>query len=633
MAESNREHLRVLLHRMEEVRGLSPAAATPATGVPDEPEALVDILDQLVGELELSHRRLIETNVQLVSLREIAGSLANTRDAAEATQVVAGYLRRVLNFDQVGLLLVDRERGVLTGTWAHGHALVPLEIPMVGPAGAMLSSLWQHRAVQHDDPSRHPAVGLPAGHPLARVFAEQVSFACVPLEPASAPQGSDTHPACQNCVVGRTALLVPPPGTDTAAWRSEHEDRQQHCLRCPNLPLLGLIAAARGPQTPTPPAGEYARLESVAFALAPMVENARLVHDLSRNRRFLANVLDSMPSALVAFGPEGRTLSLNRTAQDLLGCREADAVGLPMAELLGSEGEALVAATLASGHGVQRQETTLRTPGGTALPVRMTTSRLRDEHGRAYGAIATFLDLTPLRAAEERARQLDRLAALGRFTSSVAHEIRNPLTGIGMGVRRLSKALANQPDEAEHVEFVVNEIRRLDRIVQELFDVTHPRRLDRAPRPLDETLRRAEQSLAGVFEERRVTLSSASESGLPDVPHDADQMQQVFINLFKNAAEASPPGAIIHVRVTRGTAPERSLVVSVRDEGCGMNVETQNTLFEPFFTTKLKGTGLGLYITHDIVERHGGRLTVLSDHGRGATFTVELPLAPQGGTR
>ncbi len=632
MAESNRERLRVLLRRAEEVRGLSQGHGTPGIGALDEPEALMNVLGQLVDDLELSHRRLIETHVQLVSLREVASSLAGTRDAAEATRLVARYLRGVLDFDQVGLLLVDRARGVLTGTWAHGSTLTPIEVPLVGSGGAIPRTLWHDRSVQHHDPARHPALVLPSGHPLARVFADQSWFACVPLEPATGPRGHAPHPDCRHCIVGRSPL-APPPGSDPAEWRSTQEDAQQRCASCAHLPLLGVLVAARGADSTTPPSGEQARLESVAFALAPMVENTRLVHDLARNERFLVNVLDSMPSALVAFGRDGNTLSLNRTAQDLLGLPEDAARGLSVAELCGEECEAHILQTLASGQPVVRLETTLRTPAGTPLPVRLTTSRLRGENGHAYGAIATFLDLTPLKAAEERARQMDQLAALGRFTSSVAHEIRNPLTGIGMGVRRLSKVVASQPAEAENVEFVLQEIRRLDRIVQELFDVTHPRKLNLSPGSLEDTLKRAEQSVAGVLEERGVRISRDFASGLPPVPHDADQMQQVFINLLKNAAEASPAGSRLRVGLNPTPGDAGSVQAIFSDEGSGIDAETLKTLFEPFFTTKPKGTGLGLYITQAIVKRHGGNLTVLSEPGRGATFTVELPLDAQGGMR
>src|SRR5204863_1125332 len=136
-----------------------------------------------------------------------------------------------------------------------------------------------------------------------------------------------------------------------------------------------------------------------------------------------------------------------------------------------------------------RVETLLRARDGTPLPVSFTTSLLRNERRSVYGAIATFMDLTPLKRAEEHARRLDRLAALGRFTSSVAHEIRNPLTGIGAGIQYLARAL--DPDDSEtapqreNLDFILSEIRRLDRIVQDLFDITHPRRLQTETLPLE----------------------------------------------------------------------------------------------------------------------------------------------------
>jgi two-component system NtrC family sensor kinase len=129
----------------------------------------------------------------------------------------------------------------------------------------------------------------------------------------------------------------------------------------------------------------------------------------------------------------------------------------------------------------------------------------------------------------------------------------------------------------------------------------------------------------------------------PAVAHDADQLEQVFINLIKNAVEASAPGQQIEVRV-RPAAPgagdgpgpidaaPQGAVVEVRDHGAGIHPDHLKTIFEPFFTTKQGGTGLGLYICHDIVKRHGGMLSVQSAPGRGTTFTVELPLEINGGT-
>jgi signal transduction histidine kinase len=233
-------------------------------------------------------------------------------------------------------------------------------------------------------------------------------------------------------------------------------------------------------------------------------------------------------------------------------------------------------------------------------------------------------------------KKIDRLVSLGELSAYVAHEIRNPLTGIGMGVQHLSRTIGGDPAERKNVEFILSEIKRLDRIVQELFDVTHPRRLDLRPRPLAGTARRAHQSLEPLLAERGLAVSFESGHGLPDVPHDEDQLQQVFINLLKNAAEASPAGSTVTVRIACEGAPAGrrspgSIVATVADQGHGIDEATCRTLFEPFFTTKPGGTGLGLYISHDIVKRHGGNLTVHSEPGHGATFRVELPLDTQGG--
>jgi signal transduction histidine kinase len=291
----------------------------------------------------------------------------------------------------------------------------------------------------------------------------------------------------------------------------------------------------------------------------------------------------------------------------------------------------------------------LRARDGSPVPVSLTTSLLRNEKRGVYGAIATFVDLTPLKRAEEHARQLDRLAALGRFTSSVAHEIRNPLTGIAAGVQYLSRGIPPADPQRENLEFILNEIRRLDRIVQDLFDITHPRRLQLLVRPIEETVQRAVQCLEALSGTRGVTVALELAPRTPPVPHDPDQLEQVLINLLKNAVESSAPGTTVRVRVAPVPAPgvrrgrgaagagpaagPPGVQIQVEDEGCGIAPEAQQNLFEPFFTTKPGGTGLGLYISHDIVKRHGGRLAVTSVPGRGATFAVDLPLENHGGSQ
>jgi len=435
-------------------------------------------------------------------------------------------------------------------------------------------------------------------------------------------------------VLGDVALLAPAPGQDAGAWTADREERQRHCLSCDLLPALGVIGTARSMDAPPLGGAEATLIESIALSVAPVVENARLIQDLRRAERFRYHVLDSMASALVAVNLKGEILTFNRSARELLGYSEEEVRGLPFGERFGPDGEHLLRSTLEQGHEVVREATVLRARTGTPVPVSLTTSLLRDERRNVYGAIATFVDLTPLRKAEEHARSMDRLAALGRFTSSVAHEIRNPLTGIGAGVQYLARAMSDDAPQRENLDFILGEIKRLDRIVQDLFDVTHPRPLEPRVALLDVALKRAVQSLEAVLKERGVTVDLAITPATPAVAHDADQIQQLFINLIKNAAEASPRGSAVRVRLGPG-APDRrrgvTVVAQVEDQGQGIPAEHLRTLFEPFFTTKAGGTGLGLYICQDIVRRHGGHLTVQSEVGHGATFRVELPLDHQGG--
>ena len=656
MSEVQRETLRELLRRVDEVRGLSGRSEGRVALDPGDADALRATLGELVEELELSHRRLIETNVQLVSLREVASSMVNTMDAAETTRTVTRYLARAFGFEEVFLLLLDREKERLEGTWMRGghDRGVALELSVLGDQGAITRALWLNRTVVHHAAQRHPAALLPEGHPLQETLAGLATVLSVPLQRGhTLLPGSETHELCgARCIVGDATVLVPPPGAAAETWAADREQRQRHCLNCDLLPLMGVLGVARSRHgrrdRPTGPfqATDITMLESIALSIAPMVENASLTQELRRSERFREHVLDSMAGALVAVDLRGAVLTFNRAAADLLGFREDEVLGHPFGELVGADGEAALRATLEHGNEALREEGMLRARDGSPVPVSLTTSLLRNEKRGVYGAIATFVDLTPLKRAEEHARQLDRLAALGRFTSSVAHEIRNPLTGIAAGVQYLARGIPPADPQRENLEFILKEIRRLDRIVQDLFDITHPRQLQMLARPIEEAVQRAVQCLEALCGAHGVTVALELAPRTPPVPHDPDQIEQVLINLLKNAVEAAASGATVRVRVAPAPAPRRGraatrsgpapappgVQIQVEDEGCGIAPEARETLFEPFFTTKPEGTGLGLYISHDIVKRHGGRLAVNSEPGRGTIFTMELPLENHGGT-
>ena len=649
MDEVWRHDLRELLRRVNEVRGLSERSEAPTAVAPGDGEALLLTLRELVDDLERSHRRLIETNIQLVSLREVASSLVGRLDRGETTRTVTRYLTRAFALDDAFLLLLDKENARLEGTWTHrsgdrDHSDA-LEIPLLGGQGALARSFWLNRTLVARAPRHHVPAALPDGHPLLEVFHQLGHLVCVPLlRSHPVAPATEAHELCgARCILGDAALFAPPPPPGDQGWTAEREERQQHCLRCDLMPVLGVIGMARRSTVAPDDERDVALLESIALSVAPVVENARLFEELRRSERFGEHVRDSMTSALVAVNMKGEVLSFNRSAEELLGFAEAETLGQPFGALFGPDGEALVRAALEHGRVVRREETVLRTRDGSPAPVSFTTALLREDRRSVYGAIATFVDLAPIKRAEEEARRLDRLAALGRFTSSVAHEIRNPLAGIGAGVQYLVRSLTLEGPQRENLDFIQNEIRRLDRILQDLFDITHPRGLRMEPAPVETAVRRAVQCVQELAATRGVQLKQEVAPRTPAIPHDADQMEQVFINLVKNAIENSPAGGTVQVTVERAGPPgaagrhERlravgpGVRVRVDDQGTGIAPENLKRIFEPFFTTKPKGSGLGLYISHDIVKRQGGAVTIQSEEGRGTSITVELPLEPAGG--
>jgi len=160
MSQSHREEVRDLLRRIDDVRGLSESSQRGPID-PGDPSDWMRTTAELVDELERSHRRLIETNVQLVSLREVASSMVTATDASETTRTVTRYLARAFGFGDAFLLLVDRERGTLAGTWTHGvgegERTFRLELPLLGDRGGVTRSLWLNRTVLLRDPERHPS--------------------------------------------------------------------------------------------------------------------------------------------------------------------------------------------------------------------------------------------------------------------------------------------------------------------------------------------------------------------------------------------------------------------------------------------------------------------------------------------
>jgi two-component system NtrC family sensor kinase len=270
----------------------------------------------------------------------------------------------------------------------------------------------------------------------------------------------------------------------------------------------------------------------------------------------------------------------------------------------------------------------------------------RHELGELAKAFNTMVDRL-----SETQRQLalaDKLASVGRLAAGIAHEINNPLTGVLSYASLLRKRFNADQAAAEDLDVIVRETVRCRGIIKGLLDFSRPAQPMRKPTDLNEVARRAVAVVMSQLSLRHVSLSLDLAEDLPTAQADANQIQQVVVNLLLNAADAiGEEGGTIAVSTRAavmpppletdpdaapapGGEPSPALELTVADDGCGIPPEDLPHLFEPFFSTKgNRGTGLGLAVTWGLVEAHGGRIDVQSQPGQGARFTVRIPQAPR----
>ena len=225
----------------------------------------------------------------------------------------------------------------------------------------------------------------------------------------------------------------------------------------------------------------------------------------------------------------------------------------------------------------------------------------------------------------------DRLTALGTMAAGVAHEISNPLTGMRSCLERISKRPDNLTQTQNYVGFMLKALDRIEKVMRGMLDFARQEKedLDFQPILLPEILQEVVDLVEHRLRGEQIELTTGFETGLPEIQGNHLRIGQVFLNLILNAIDAMPDGGELHISCKRIGG---HLVTGVRDTGHGIPKSQIDRVFDPFYTTKEvgEGVGLGLSIVHGIVEKHGGRIRVESEEGKGTTFILYLPLSNNG---
>ena len=256
------------------------------------------------------------------------------------------------------------------------------------------------------------------------------------------------------------------------------------------------------------------------------------------------------------------------------------------------------------------------------------------------GQIVTLVDVTEAAEAESAVRRTESLTAMGQAVAQVAHEIKNPLGSIRLGVSML-RDTSTDAESISTIDLVERGIHHLNKLVVDVTQFSRQRPLDISSVELHPLIDSSLELISDLVREKHTPIEKRFTSEPLEGDWDEDQLRQVFVNLIANAIDASKESSPVIISTERIKAGKRESVegkgnagrgaqtlgrITIEDQGIGMDEQTRSRIFEPFFTTKKRGTGLGLAIVKQIVEQHGGAIAVESEQGKGARFIVDLPV-------
>ena len=370
---------------------------------------------------------------------------------------------------------------------------------------------------------------------------------------------------------------------------------------------------------------------------AERIQTADLQIRAERDRLDL--VLRSVPNPIIVVDNDNEILTLNAAAQHLFAPTREGGRHDQLALANDARFTSFLSQLRLEPSSTRRGEVMLTDPDTEEhLEMEVTAADVRGPHGSVVATVTAMQDVGRLRELERRRLEqvlfdTEKLAATGRLAASIAHEINNPLEAVQNSLYLLSRAVPEGAPERSFLDIATRETQRMSRILRQMLGFYRPT-TSMGPTDVNALVVEAETLVTKRLRENGVRIEKELLPELPLIRASADQLKQVLLNLFLNATEAMPMGGRLIVATHRGGGGELDahstdvVRIDVRDTGTGIGEEAIARIFEPFFSTKMeKGTGLGLWVSHGIVQAHGGTLKVRSRAGQGTTFTITLPIA------
>lgn len=370
-------------------------------------------------------------------------------------------------------------------------------------------------------------------------------------------------------------------------------------------------------------------------------QRKKMERELREANEFLINLIESSVDGIIAADMKGNIIIFNKGAEVLTGYKAEEVIGKIHITQIYPPGVAKeVMRKLRSPEfgGVGKLLPTqfnVVNRFGEEIPIQLSASLIYDATGKEIASVGIFTDLRPRIKMEQEIREIqqallqsEKLAAMGRLTSQIAHELNNPIYGIMNTLELLKTEIPPENKRRRILELSLSETQRLAEMLRNMLSFSKPEEEQRRSVNLNELIEGILLIVDKQMQEANIKIKTYFDPKIPEIMASTNQMRQVMLNMIKNAKEAMPKGGTL--MIATGREKDRVLI-HIRDTGVGIPEENKSKIFEAFFTTKqkVKGVGLGLSVCYGIVKDHGGEIKVESEEGKGTTFTISLPIKPQ----
>ncbi len=340
---------------------------------------------------------------------------------------------------------------------------------------------------------------------------------------------------------------------------------------------------------------------------------------LTRIKAFSDNVIENMPSGLIAINLDHTITSMNKTAKDILGSDVTHSLPI-LIELINNPESAEETInqeiTFTAAHGKTRDR---------AIGLDITASPIRDSENQITGFLFLFKDLTQIKELKKQVETNRRLAAIGKLAAGVAHEIRNPLSSIKGFATYFGKRYKQNSSDKQTAQIMVKEVERINRSITQLLEFANPMKIEKSPVDISDLINHSLKLVHHDIVKKRIQTKIDIKLKTPTVYTDGDRINQVLLNLYINAVQAMKESGKLEITV-QDKEPYGLIEIKIKDSGEGIDKDCLDLIFDPYFTTRPTGTGLGLSIVHTIIENLQGSICVKSTKGKGTCFTINLPV-------